>query len=74
MAIGLNDMRWESDDARTAALDRFTVAILGTATGEEDEQTRAWLATDWLVRVQTPAWLELAGRTEDAARCAHSRR
>jgi hypothetical protein len=67
MAIGLNDSPWESDDARTAALDRFSILLLGTNTGPEDEETRAWLATDWLVRVQTPAFLELAGLTDDAA-------
>jgi hypothetical protein len=66
MAIGLNDMRWESDDARTAALDRFSVAILGTKTTEADEQARAWMATDWLIRVYTPAWLRLAGLTTEA--------
>jgi hypothetical protein len=66
MAIGLNDMTWESDDARTASLDRFSVAILGTATTPEDEETCAWMATDWLIRVYTPAWLRLAGLTTEA--------
>jgi hypothetical protein len=49
----VNDMPWESDDARTAALDRFSIALLGTKTTDEDEETRAWLATDWLVRVHS---------------------
>mgnify|MGYP000461577042 CR=1 FL=1 len=30
---------------------------------DEQEEQRAWLATDWLIRVQTPAWLRLAGLT-----------
>ncbi len=29
---------------------------------------RAWLATDWLIRVQSVAWLRLAGLTQAAAR------
>jgi hypothetical protein len=66
MAIGLNDMTWDSDDARTTALDRFAIAILGTKTTPADEQTRAWMATDWLVRTYTPAWLRLAGLTDEA--------
>ena len=66
MAIGLNDLPWESDEARTAALDRFTIAILGTATTEADETTRAYMACDWLIRVYAPAWLRLAGLTAEA--------
>ncbi len=66
MATGLNDMRWESDEKRTEALDPFTILILGTKTTEADEQIRAWMATDWLVRVYTPAWLRLAGLTAEA--------
>jgi hypothetical protein len=66
MAIGLNDMPWPSDEERTAALDRFTIAILGTKTTQKDETTRAYMAADWLVRVYTPAWLRLAGLTAEA--------
>jgi hypothetical protein len=69
MAIGLNDIpdaAWGGVEGRTAALDRFSVAILGTKTTVADEETRAWLATDWLIRVQTPAWLRLAGLTAEA--------
>jgi len=33
-----------------------------------DDVARAWLATDWLVRVQAASWLKLAGLTEAAAR------
>jgi hypothetical protein len=69
MAIGLNDIpdaAWGGIEGRTAALDRFSVAILGTKTTDADEETRAWLATDWLIRVETPAWLRLAGLTADA--------
>lgn len=37
------------------------VPILRTAGTPEQEQRRAWMCTDWLVRVQAPAWLALAG-------------
>jgi len=33
--------------------------VIGTRTTDADEVTRAWLATDWLVRVQAPAWMDL---------------
>lgn len=38
----------------------------GTADDGLDE-ARGYLALDWLIRVYTPAWLELAGLTEQAA-------
>jgi hypothetical protein len=56
------------DDAtRTRLLKPYVRRVIGTRTTDADEETRAWLATDWLVRVQTPAWLELAGLKADAA-------
>ena len=45
----------------------YAVKVLHTNTGAADETTRAWMATDWLVRVQAPAWLSLAGLTREAA-------
>jgi hypothetical protein len=33
-----------------------------------DDAARAWLATDWLIRVQAASWLRLAGLTEAASR------
>ncbi len=44
----------------------YAVKVLGTATTAADEQTRAFLAMDWLIRVHTPAWLRLAGLTGEA--------
>ena len=41
----------------------YVIRVIGTNTGKADDETRAWLATDWLVRVQVPAWMELAGQT-----------
>jgi hypothetical protein len=62
-AIGLNDA-W--DDETRQRLRPYVTKILGTNTSSEDEETRAWMATDWLARVHTPAWLRLAGLTEHA--------
>jgi hypothetical protein len=62
-AIGLNDA-W--DDEQRQKLVPYAPRLLCTATGLKDEETRAWLATDWLARVQAPAWLRLAGLEEHA--------
>jgi len=32
-----------------------------------DDDTRVWMAADWLARVQAPAWLRLAGHAKAAA-------
>ncbi|HEX6925448.1 MAG TPA: hypothetical protein VF167_08455 [Longimicrobiaceae bacterium] len=61
--IGLNDA-W--NDADRQRLRPYAARILCTATGEADEEIRAWMATDWLVRVHTPAFLRLAGLEEHA--------
>ena len=54
------------DDAFRQRLKPYIERVLDTRTTAADEETRAWLATDWLVRVHAPAWLELAGLTADA--------
>ncbi len=54
------------DTDRTRLLVPVLADVIGTRTTDADEETRAWMATDWLVRVQTPAWLRLAGLTEHA--------
>jgi hypothetical protein len=59
-----------SDEVRQH-LKPYAWRVLGTATTVEDEATRTWMTVDWLVRVQAPAWLRLAGRT-DAARALES--
>jgi hypothetical protein len=56
---GLND-----DDRQ--ALKQYVPRLIGTRTDEETESRLAWMATDWLVRVHTPAWLRLAGLTGHA--------
>jgi len=47
------------DEARTRLLAPLLPLLLDTATGAADEQRRSWMATDWLVRVHVPAWLDL---------------
>lgn len=62
-------IRWNDslpDEDRTRLLKPFVLKILGTNTTPEDEETRAWMATDWLCRVHAPAWLRLAGLTKEA--------
>lgn len=38
--------------------------VIGTRTTDADDETRAWMATDWLVRVNVPAWLDLTPSLE----------
>jgi len=54
------------DETRTTLLRPLLPLAIGTRTTDADEETRAWLAFDWMVRVHTPAWLRLAGLTEHA--------
>jgi len=56
-----------TDDIRTRLCVPLIPIIVGTATTAADEDTRAWLATDFLVREVTPSWMELAGLTATAA-------
>jgi hypothetical protein len=44
----------------------YAVQVLNTATTKKDEETRAWLATDWLARECAPAFLRCAGLTAQA--------
>jgi len=53
---------------RTRVLMPLLPEIIGTRTTETDEQTRAWMAMDWAVRVYTPRWLREAGLTDHAVR------
>ena len=48
-----------TDDERDS-LKPYINRLIGTAGDAEADERRAWLATDWLVRVCTPAWLRLA--------------
>ena len=56
-----------TDDAtRTRLLTQFIPRLVGSKSTDRVEDTRAWLAVDWSVRVSTPAWLDLAGPTDHA--------
>jgi hypothetical protein len=63
---------WNDDleDAPRQKLKTLIPLMIGTNTGEAGDEIRAWMATDWLVRVHTPAFLRLAELTEHANRLA----
>ena len=54
------------DEARNTLIKPLIPLTIGTRTTKRDETTRAWMCTDWLAREQAPAWLRLAGLTENA--------
>ena len=54
-----------SDEDRQS-LKPLAPLMIGTVSNDADEETRAWMATDWFVRTSTAAWLETAGITEHA--------
>lgn len=53
------------DDDRQQ-LKQYIPRLVGSAGTPEQEDRRAWMAADWLIRVHTPAWLRLAGLTSEA--------
>ena len=50
-----------------------TSPLAGTA-GDGKDETRSYIALDWLIRTYTPAWLDLTGLTEEAAALRDLRR
>ncbi len=50
----------------------YAIAAVGTNTGADDEETRAWMCADWLVRTCAPAWLRLAKLHEHAEALANT--
>lgn len=66
--IGTFLQRWNDDldDATRQQLIPYASRILYTAGSAALEEKRAWLATDWVVRVYTPTWLVAAGLTDHA--------
>ena len=54
------------DEVRGRLLLPLVPALVSTKGSEALEQRRATMAADWLVRVHTPAWLKLAGLTQQA--------
>ena len=59
----LNDVL--PDDTRQQ-LKQYLRPMLGTA-GDGKDETRSYLALDWLIRTWLPAWLDLARLAADAA-------
>jgi hypothetical protein len=55
------------DDEGRQKLKPYVTKLVGSAASKAVEEKRAWLATDWLIHHQAPAWLDLAGCTEQAA-------
>jgi len=51
------------EDERTTLLLPLIPRLVGTRGSKALEERRALMAADWLVRVNTPAWLRLAGLT-----------
>ena len=60
-------------DEKRQQLRPYITLMPGTAADGLDE-TRGYLALDWLIRTYTPAWLDLAGLTEEAAALRDLRR
>ena len=54
------------DSERTALLLPLIPKTIGTRGSEVLANRRATMAADWLIRVHTPAWLRLAGLTQQA--------
>ena len=59
----LNDVL---DDERRQTLRPLIPRLVGT-TGDGLDEARSYMALDWLIRTYTPAWLDLAGLTAEAA-------
>jgi hypothetical protein len=54
------------DAERSALLTPLVPLLVGTRGSKATEDRRANMAVDWYIRVQTPAWLRLAGLTKQA--------
>jgi len=57
-----------NNDDRNRLLKPLVQRLVGTAGTPEQEQTRAWMALDWLFRVYTSTWLRAAGLLDQAGR------
>lgn len=60
--------RWNDDldDESRQVLKGYLPRLLNTKGTKYQEIERYWMVVDWMVRVNTPAWLDLAGLTTDA--------
>ena len=66
--IGAFLRRWNDDlnDTDRQMLKPFVPRLIGTKATPDIEERRAWMLMDWMIRVYTPAWLELAELKEQA--------
>ena len=55
-----NDTDGPYGEAIRARLRDYIPRLVNSRGTREQEDARAWLATDWLIRVQAPAWMRLA--------------
>jgi hypothetical protein len=55
-----------SGDEQRQELKRYIPRLVNSRGTDAQESERSWMALDWLVRVQTPTWLRLAGLTVQA--------
>ncbi len=60
--------RWNDDlnDDDRQMLKPYIRKVVGTNTGKADDEKRAWLVTDWMVREYMPAWLDAANLKQQA--------
>jgi len=68
--LSIND-EWPKE--KRQELKPFLPRMVGTGDDGKDEQ-RSYIALDWLIRTFTPAWLDLAGLTEEAQELRDLRR
>jgi hypothetical protein len=59
-----NDTLPDSD--RNRLLKPYVLRLVGSAGTKAQEDARAWMCLDWLVRTYTPAWLRVAGLNDQA--------
>src|SRR5260370_24829577 len=54
--------KWNDDlnDDDRQKLKPYIKRMIGTNTGKEDDERRAWMLADWMVRTYLQAWLRLA--------------
>ena len=66
--IGAFLRRWNDDldDDTRQMLKPYVLRVVGTNTGRSDDERRAWMVTDWMVRTYLPAWLDLGGMGDQA--------
>jgi hypothetical protein len=68
--INLND-QWDTETRQR--LRPYLPRMVGTS-GDGLDETRSYMALDWLIRTYTPTWLDLAGLTAEATALRDLRR